>query len=63
VEYGECATFQPFIANKTFFHIEYPTSEAKFTQNQLCGIGDVTLDGFSLKNMDLDDLVTECSHA
>jgi hypothetical protein len=64
VEYRECETFQPFIkANKPVFHIEYLASETKFTQNQLCGVGDPTLDGFStvLKNMDLDDIVTECS--
>lgn len=55
-------TFQPFImANKPVFHIEYLPSEAKFIQNQLCGIDDASLDGLSivLKNMDLEDTVTK----
>jgi hypothetical protein len=68
VQYGECATFQPFItANKPVFHIEYPQSsdEKKFTAAQLCGVGDASLDGFStvLKSMDLGDPVTECSNS
>ena len=62
VEYRECETFQPFIkANNPVIQIEYPASGVKFTHNQLWGIGDATLDGFStvLKSMDLDNTVTK----
>ena len=66
VEYGECETFQPFIeADKPVFHIEYPKEETKFSTAQLCGKGNATLNGFStvLKNMDLDDVVTQCTNS
>jgi len=66
VEYGECETFQPFIeADKPVFHIEYPKDEAKFSTAQLCGDGNASLNGFStvLKNMDLDDDVTQCTNS
>jgi hypothetical protein len=63
VEYNECQLFQPFIAaGKPVFHIEYPASEKSFTQAQLCGQGDASVDRFStvLKNMDLDNAITIC---
>jgi len=63
VEYHECDLFQPFIAaGKPVFHIEYPAEEKSFSQAQLCGTGNSTLDGFStvLKNLDLDDEITTC---
>ena len=64
VQYGECASFQPFIgAGKPVFGIEYPESApvvSESTKKDVCG--DKDAEGFStlLKNMDLDEWVEVC---
>jgi hypothetical protein len=63
VQYGECKTFQPFIAAaKPVFHIEYPGDAAAKSDASLCQTGAGT-DDFStvLKDMDLDATVQYCS--
>ncbi|KAM4056665.1 glycoside-hydrolase family protein [Hirsutella rhossiliensis] len=64
VQYGECATFAPFIkAGKPVFHIEYPKDATK-AEGDICSRAGKAADsdGFStvIKKMDLDGWVEYC---
>jgi hypothetical protein len=75
VEYGECDSFQPFIAaDKPVFHIEYPAGNRDLEQNgerngfsadirsKFCEKNGKNSEGFStvLKNVVLDGWVQYC---
>jgi len=63
-QYGECDTFQPFIAaNKPVFHIEYPDSAPDVDASEkTTACDDPSEKGFStvLKEMDLNDWMETC---
>ncbi|KAI9733676.1 MAG: hypothetical protein M1834_003278 [Cirrosporium novae-zelandiae] len=65
IQYDECDTYDPFIQqNKPVFHIEYPSSAPHITvsqKNNVCGSSQATNFSTVIKNMDLDNWVTECS--